>query len=72
MAAGPNSGSSLPEDGDVSICAGCDLVAKFTVGPLGVSLRRTTAEENEEIRADPVTQRILRASRTVKKRTAGS
>lgn len=58
--------STTPGDGDVTLCIGCGRFGVFVAGPAGLTLRRPTYDERQEIRANRDAMRVrtawLRAS----------
>ena len=48
-----------PEDGDISICLACGVLAVFEDGPLGLRRRLATPAEQDELREDPDIRRAL-------------
>lgn len=48
-----NPDDATPDDGDLSVCWGCQKIGVFAVGPLGITVRKATAEEAAKYTADP-------------------
>lgn len=45
-------GGRAPDDGDLTVCAYCGAVARFTLTPIGLLLRPLTVAERSEVAAD--------------------